>query len=41
MRRVAVEVPASRDGRASHYLKLRDRQTYEFALAATGVASRR
>src|SRR6266852_5028506 len=38
---IAIEVPASVEGRASHYLKLRDRQSYEFALvsAAAGVAT--
>jgi xanthine dehydrogenase YagS FAD-binding subunit len=38
---VAVEVPAQEAGRASHYLKVRDRQSYEFALvsAAAGVAT--
>src|SRR6201988_1970538 len=37
---VAIEVPARSEGRASHYFKLRDRQSYEFALvsAAVGVA---
>jgi xanthine dehydrogenase YagS FAD-binding subunit len=38
---VAVEVPARIEGRSSHYLKIRDRQSYEFALvsAAAGVAT--
>jgi xanthine dehydrogenase YagS FAD-binding subunit len=38
---VAIEVPARSEGRASHYFKLRDRQSYEFALvsAAVGVAA--
>src|SRR6266550_4055216 len=38
---VAIEVPARPEGRASHYLKVRDRQSYEFALVsvATGVAT--
>jgi xanthine dehydrogenase YagS FAD-binding subunit len=38
---VAIEVPARNEGRASHYFKLRDRQSYEFALvsAAVGVAA--
>jgi xanthine dehydrogenase YagS FAD-binding subunit len=38
---VAIEVPARVEGRASHYLKVRDRQSYEFALvsAAAGVAT--
>ena len=31
---VAVEVPASVDARASHYLKVRDRASYEFALVS-------
>jgi xanthine dehydrogenase YagS FAD-binding subunit len=37
---VAVEVPANEEARASHYLKVRDRASYEFALvsAAAGVA---
>jgi xanthine dehydrogenase YagS FAD-binding subunit len=35
---VAIEVPASNEGRASHYLKLRDRQSYEFALVSAAVA---
>jgi len=41
---VAIEVPQRIEGRASHYLKLRDRQSYEFALvsaAAAVVADRR
>src|SRR5438128_5525165 len=38
---VAVEVPARIEGRASHYFKVRDRQSYEFALVsvAAGVAT--
>ena len=38
---VAVEVPARVEGRSSHYLKIRDRQSYEFALVsvAAGVAT--
>jgi len=38
---VAVEVPARIEGRSSHYLKVRDRQSYEFALVsvAVGVAT--
>jgi xanthine dehydrogenase YagS FAD-binding subunit len=38
---VAIEVPARPEGRASHYLKVRDRQSYEFALVsvAAGVAT--
>jgi xanthine dehydrogenase YagS FAD-binding subunit len=37
---VAVDVAARREARASHYLKVRDRQSYEFALVsvATGIA---
>jgi xanthine dehydrogenase YagS FAD-binding subunit len=38
---VAIEVPACPEGRYSHYLKVRDRQSYEFALVsvAAGVAT--
>jgi xanthine dehydrogenase YagS FAD-binding subunit len=38
---VAVEVPATLEARASHYLKVRDRESYEFAVvsAAAMVAS--
>ncbi len=38
---VSIDVPACAEGRASHYLKIRDRQSYEFALvsAAAAVAS--
>jgi xanthine dehydrogenase YagS FAD-binding subunit len=38
---VAVEVPARLEGRSSYYLKVRDRQSYEFALVsvAAGVAT--
>jgi xanthine dehydrogenase YagS FAD-binding subunit len=38
---VAVEVPATVEARGSHYLKVRDRASYEFALvsAAAGVAT--
>jgi xanthine dehydrogenase YagS FAD-binding subunit len=38
---VAVEVPATVEAHASHYLKVRDRASYEFALvsAAAGVAT--
>jgi xanthine dehydrogenase YagS FAD-binding subunit len=38
---VAMEVPAGPEGRASHYLKVRDRQSYEFALVsvAAGLAT--
>jgi xanthine dehydrogenase YagS FAD-binding subunit len=35
---VAVEVPAQEMGRASHYLKVRDRQSYEFALVSAAAA---
>ena len=35
---VAVEVPARIEGRASHYLKVSDRQSYEFALISAAVA---
>ncbi|HZC25301.1 MAG TPA: xanthine dehydrogenase family protein subunit M, partial [Candidatus Binatia bacterium] len=35
---VAIEVPARIEGRASHYLKVRDRQSYEFALVSAAVA---
>src|SRR5204863_5279847 len=35
---VAIEVPARAEGRASHYLKLRDRQSYEFALVSAAAA---
>ena len=35
---VAIEVPARIEGRASHYLKVRDRQSYEFALVSVAVA---
>ena len=35
---IAIEVPARREGRASHYLKVRDRQSYEFALVSTAAA---
>src|ERR1700761_6073178 len=35
---IAIEVPASPDGRASHYLKIRDRQSYEFALVSAAAA---
>jgi xanthine dehydrogenase YagS FAD-binding subunit len=34
----AIDVPASPDGRASHYLKVRDRQSYEFALVSAAAA---
>ncbi|MEU1599778.1 xanthine dehydrogenase family protein subunit M [Streptomyces sp. NPDC005708] len=35
---VAIEVPARVEGRASHYLKVRDRQSYEFALVSVAAA---
>jgi xanthine dehydrogenase YagS FAD-binding subunit len=35
---VGIEVPARNEGRASHYFKLRDRQSYEFALVSAAVA---
>jgi xanthine dehydrogenase YagS FAD-binding subunit len=35
---MAIEVPASPEGRASHYLKIRDRQSYEFALVSAAAA---
>jgi xanthine dehydrogenase YagS FAD-binding subunit len=35
---VAVEVPARAEGRKSHYLKVRDRQSYEFALVSAAAA---
>ena len=35
---IAVEVPARAEGRASHYLKVRDRQSYEFALVSVAAA---
>src|SRR5271169_2157175 len=35
---VAIEVPARPEGRASHYLKARDRQSYEFALVSAAAA---
>jgi xanthine dehydrogenase YagS FAD-binding subunit len=35
---VAIDVPASIEARASHYLKLRDRQSYEFALVSAAAA---
>jgi xanthine dehydrogenase YagS FAD-binding subunit len=36
---VAVEVPARVEGRASHYLKVRDRESYEFALVSVAAAA--
>ena len=35
---VAIEVPPRPEGRASHYLKVRDRQSYEFALVSAAAA---
>jgi xanthine dehydrogenase YagS FAD-binding subunit len=35
---IAVEVPGRVEGRASHYLKVRDRQSYEFALVSVAAA---
>jgi len=35
---VSIEVPARAEGRASHYLKIRDRQSYEFALLSAAAA---
>src|SRR5947199_9221493 len=35
---VAIAVPARVEGRASHYLKVRDRQSYEFALVSAAAA---
>src|SRR5213594_2875779 len=35
---VAIEVPARAEGRASHYLKIRDRESYEFALVSAAAA---
>ena len=35
---VAIEVPASVEARASHYLKIRDRASYEFALVSAAAA---
>jgi xanthine dehydrogenase YagS FAD-binding subunit len=34
----AVEVPANPEARASHYLKVRDRASYEFALVSAAAA---
>ncbi|WP_017592912.1 FAD binding domain-containing protein [Nocardiopsis potens] len=34
----AIEIPASEEARTSHYLKVRDRESYEFALASAAVA---
>src|SRR6266851_3147822 len=35
---IAIEVPASPEGCASHYLKVRDRESYEFALVSAAAA---
>src|SRR5213593_190060 len=35
---VSIEVPTRAEGRASHYLKIRDRESYEFALVSTAAA---
>lgn len=35
---VAIDVPARAEGRASHYLKVRDRRSYEFALVSVAAA---
>ena len=35
---IAIEVPARPEGRASHYLKVRDRESYEFALVSAAAA---
>jgi xanthine dehydrogenase YagS FAD-binding subunit len=35
---LAIEVPPRIEGRASYYLKIRDRQSYEFALVSAAVA---
>src|SRR6478672_2795379 len=35
---VAIDVPARDEGRASHYLKVRDRESYEFALVSAAAA---
>ena len=35
---VAIEIPARAEARKSHYLKVRDRQSYEFALVSTAAA---
>src|SRR5712672_1461337 len=35
---VGIEVPARVEARTSHYLKVRDRQSYEFALVSTAAA---
>jgi xanthine dehydrogenase YagS FAD-binding subunit len=35
---VAIDVPPRPEGRASHYVKVRDRQSYEFALVSVAAA---
>jgi xanthine dehydrogenase YagS FAD-binding subunit len=35
---IAIEVPANPEARASHYLKVRDRASYEFALVSAAAA---
>ena len=35
---VGIYIPAHAESRASHYLKVRDRQSYEFALVSTAAA---
>jgi xanthine dehydrogenase YagS FAD-binding subunit len=35
---IAIEVPASSEGSTSHYLKIRDRESYEFALVSAAAA---
>jgi xanthine dehydrogenase YagS FAD-binding subunit len=35
---VAIELPGNVEARASHYLKVRDRESYEFALVSAAVA---
>jgi xanthine dehydrogenase YagS FAD-binding subunit len=35
---MAIEVPARIEGRTSYYLKVRDRQSYEFALVSAAAA---
>jgi xanthine dehydrogenase YagS FAD-binding subunit len=37
---IAIEVPARAEGRASRYLKVRNRESYEFALVLRGPRSR-
>jgi xanthine dehydrogenase YagS FAD-binding subunit len=37
---VAIDVPARMEAHGSHYLKLRDRQSYEFALVSAAAAVR-